>query len=29
MPGIGAVEIHRWRDAWRKAHGGKFRGNEA
>jgi hypothetical protein len=29
MPGIGAVEIHRWRDAWRKARGGgKLWGNE-
>lgn len=29
MPPIGPVEIHRWRDAWRKAHGsGKLWGNE-
>ncbi|MBW3624284.1 MAG: DUF2961 domain-containing protein [Armatimonadetes bacterium] len=29
MPAIGAVEIHRWRDAWRKAKGGgKLWGNE-
>jgi hypothetical protein len=29
MPPIGAVEIHRWRDAWRKTKGsGKLWGNE-
>ena len=30
MPGIGAVEVHRWRDAWRQAMGGgsKLWGNE-
>ena len=29
MPEIGAVDIHVWRDAWRKAHGyGKLWGNE-
>ncbi|MCK4819058.1 DUF2961 domain-containing protein, partial [bacterium] len=29
MPAVGPVEIHRWRDAWRKAHGKqKLWGNE-
>ena len=30
MPAIGVVEIHKWRDAWRKArNSGKLWGNES